>query len=170
MKKYSIITVILFMLSVLFISPSAFSMTGGEITGKIYYNGNQTGCIKIVAVTVSPTNINPFNYKVVNIDNAGPFEFSCLDNGLYFVGAFMDINGDNLPHYNEPLGFYRWPIYITNESKVSNIDFSLKNLPRGGSSINGKIVYAGSKSGKYKYVKLIEERDGKWQEILPLKE
>ncbi|MBN1348930.1 T9SS type A sorting domain-containing protein [candidate division KSB1 bacterium] len=124
----------------------AFALSGGQLGGTIYYNGLQSGPVKIVAVSFPPNLEKPFTHTT--IDAIGEYHIEALDDGLYFVGAFMDVDGNQLPHYSEPIGIFRSPVYIIDGSSVSSVSFALKDLPRGTASFSGIIQYPGTQSGR----------------------
>ena len=147
MKNFNKILILCLIIIIYFLTPSVFSMTGGKISGNIYYNGDQVGTIRVIVVSYSPQGADILHYTVNNINKPGPFTMENLTDGLHFIGAFMDVDGNNLPHYNEPCGFYRYPIYISQGKEVTNVDFPILDLPRGTASIEGKINYTGCQKG-----------------------
>lgn len=133
--------------------PTVWSITGGEITGNIAYDGDQDGAIRIVAIgtSFSDNNVIPISYKVVEINAPGSFIFDDLGEGIYIIGAFMDVNGNKLPYYNEPLGVYHFPVFLQEGKNMNNINFSIYDFPRGTATIKGNINYSGS-AGHIAYI------------------
>ncbi len=133
-QKISIFTFILIL-----IIPGILLSDTGKIQGIIKYDGEKSGSIHVVVISLTIDKSNPVSWQKIAIETPGSFEISSLKNGFYLVGAFLDANNDNLPHYNEPVGVYQKPIYISAENNVAEISFGLFDLPKGTSSYEGKV-------------------------------
>jgi len=138
-KLFGSIYFFILILGFIFIGSTLTLMAEGKISGKIYYGGSQLGPIRIAAVCIPPTTDELYSY--VAIPAAGEYEIELSRDGLYLIGAFMDVDVNMLPGDQEPAGFYLAPIYISGGNEVTNIDFALRQLPRGTGAIEGKVIY-----------------------------
>ena len=130
----------------LLILPLALFANGGIIKGTINYQGDQTGPIIIATLAIPPDLNDPL--VLDTLVAAGSYEICGLADGTYFIASFMDANTDGFPGLDEPVGLYPAPILIEDGATVENIDFEIKELPRGTGSISGKINYTGAFSGE----------------------
>lgn len=140
---------ILLLLLTLFIVPkiSFASHAGkGTISGVIDYQGDKTGKIIIATLIIPPDFDHPL--RLDTLDTPGCYEITELDDGTYFIGAYMDANANDFPGFDEPVGLFPAPITIENAEYVNDIDFAIKDLPRGTGSISGTINYVGAMTGE----------------------
>lgn len=122
------------------------------IQGTITYTGEETGTITVTAFHsdfaqgIFPANIN-------QMDDSGDFNMIGFQPGTYYVGAYLDINGNLFPEpQTEPFAIYSdaatalpIPVDVTENGVVTGIDLVLNDLP--GSSINGSVTWAGEPPG-----------------------
>jgi len=125
--------------------PLAGYAEGGKISGTIEYLGDQNGKIIFAALAIPPDMNEPL--LIDSLDAPGAYEISDLADGTYFLAAFMDVNGDEFPGFDEPLGLYPAPVLLQDSVHISDINFSISELPRGGGSITGEVSYTGALTG-----------------------
>ncbi len=137
----------MFLLLLITISASfSLNATEGKISGTIDYEGQSTGKIYIATVSFPP---DPDKWMLLDsLDAPGYFEIDNLKDGRYFIGAFLDANGNQIPGFDEPMGIYPSIVIIEAGSWVENVNINLKHLPRGTGSISGKVDYIGPMTGE----------------------
>ena len=118
----------------------------GKIAGIINYDGDKTGRVIIATFSVPFDCENPV--KLDTLDAPGFFYINGLDAGTYYISAYMDIDNNNMPGLNEPMGLYPTPISVGEGELAANKDFSLFDLPRGSASVSGNIAYYGTAQGE----------------------
>ena len=74
-----------------------------NITGKIYYNGSGTSSIKIGLFNEVPDE-NSTPVQQMTVASPGQYSFT-VTNGTYYIGAFMDLNGNQYADATEPMGY-----------------------------------------------------------------
>ena len=82
------------------------------------------------------------------LDAPGYYEITDLTAGTYFIGVYMDVNGNGFPGFDEPVGLYPAPIQLDSAGIAENIDVIIKDLPTGAGAISGKVNYIGVKTGE----------------------
>ncbi len=77
---------------------------GGGISGTISYSGPLDWTNVNIGVFTEPC----FSQSAANAETEGPggYEVFPLAPGTYYVGAFMDVNGNDEPDMGEPVGLY----------------------------------------------------------------
>lgn len=90
------------------------------IKGNVVYKGYQSGIIKVMAVAVPDSWLS---MNIGKISRAGVYEIRHLDpHTNYWVKAYMDANGNNVPDYWEPKGEYvSNAVYLVHSADDVNI-------------------------------------------------
>ena len=110
------------------------------ISGTISYGGSETGTIYVVADTIEGSwTTGP----IVSIPSPGGYTNAAVAiNELYWLGAYIDVNGNQQRESWEPSGVYAAnPLVAT--SSLSGINITISDSP----SIFGSIQYSGSSTG-----------------------
>ncbi|MBN2009169.1 T9SS type A sorting domain-containing protein [candidate division KSB1 bacterium] len=141
MKYYASIAA---MLLLLFVSYS-FGHACGKISGDILYSGEKKGNIIVTAFSIPPNMEKPLRLDTLN--TTGYYYLNDFDPGTYFVGAFMDVDGNGYPGLDEPVGFHPAPVKVVNDVVSQHIDITLQELPQGSGSLSGTINYVGVATG-----------------------
>lgn len=118
----------------------------GKISGTISYSGAKTGPVMVALLALPPDMDDPLMLQT--LENPGAYEISGLPDATYFIAAFMDINGNGFPGFDEPIGIFPGPIMVENGGQVDFIDFEIKELPSGTASVSGNVNYTGAMSGE----------------------
>ncbi|OQY30006.1 MAG: hypothetical protein B6244_01730 [Candidatus Cloacimonetes bacterium 4572_55] len=122
------------------------------IQGTVIYEGDSSGSIVAVAFNqdfsqgLFPSNLN-------QLDAPGAYQMVGFSPGSYYIGAFMDANGNLLPEpMEEPFTIYAHPdslmpspVPVDEGAVVEGIDLLLEDLPL--SSATGTIVWEGEPTG-----------------------
>lgn len=131
------------------------------IQGTVTYEGDQTGTVTVMAFEsgfeggIFPANVN-------QLDQPGAYNMVGFLPGSYYVGAFLDANGNLLPEpLEEPFAIYADPdsllpeeIVVEEGGVVSGIDLILEDLPLN--SINGFITWEGTPAGPIVIAAMLE--------------
>ncbi|NOZ61954.1 MAG: T9SS type A sorting domain-containing protein [Calditrichaeota bacterium] len=130
----------------LMILPLALFSQNGAIQGTIAYTGDQAGPIVVATLAIPPDLNAPL--KIDTLMAPGAFSFENLTDGTYFVAAFMDVNMDGFPGFDEPVGLYPGAVTVENSSSVTDVDFAVSELPQGSGAIRGQVHYTGAFTGE----------------------
>ncbi len=130
--------------------------SAASISGNIAYTGSPaTGTLYVGMWTDSSMQSEPI--KKINIVLPPsvfptPYVLQNVSDGTYYVGAFLDVNGNTEPEFDEPWGAYGIPdpISIIGGSSVIGKDFTLAVKTSQGNSISGNISYTGTTAGRLK--------------------
>jgi uncharacterized protein (DUF2141 family) len=131
---------------ILFSLPYMLNASETKITGTIDYQGELSGKIIIATLTIPPDLNEPL--KLDTLDTPGYYEITGLSAGTFFIGAYMDVNANGFPGMDEPVGLHPAPIPVDSAEQITNIDFVIKELPRGTGSISGTVSYTGVQTGE----------------------
>ena len=138
----------------------ALSVTGGysgAVSGSASYSGAQAGPATIVFQLFTSSDASAFPVRVTTASASGQFSnlaysFSGLQDGTYFVRAFRDSNGNNVPDPGEPTGAFGPGGGLANAVSVvggvanpSQAPLTLTDPPTG--AVSGTIVYTGAQTG-----------------------
>ncbi len=141
MKRASIILLGLFISA--FLTSVTMAQTPGSISGTIFYSGSQTGTIYVVAYE-DPSTPPPYR---TSISEPAPYTLNVFP-GTYILRAFMDINGNGIKDWDEPIGEpigRNWTSITVGEGEdVTGVDIALTEP----GSISGMVYYGGVKQGK----------------------
>lgn len=135
-----------FAMVALLLVPFALIGQDGAIQGTIAYTGDQAGPIVVATLAIPPDLNEPL--KMDTLVTPGEYSFQNLSDGTYFVAAFMDVNVDGLPGFDEPIGLFPGAIVIENSSQMTDIDFAIDQLSRGSGKISGQVHYTGANTGE----------------------
>ena len=137
---------IMFVMILALLLPSVIHADTGSLGGMVYYSGVENGTIIVAAFNM---NLDFNNILQLDTLEAGPAEyrFTGLSDGKYLLAAFMDLNGDGLPGFVEPLGAHPSTVEIIDNNELTGIDIYLNQLPRGEKSLSGSVQYAGEATG-----------------------
>jgi hypothetical protein len=103
-----------------------------NVKGTIYYNGQQTNNIRVLAVTDS--NSWSLTYSIT-LTAPGTFQIANLPISNYWIKAFRDLDGDNSPDTIEATGDYAGnPVLISNQ--VTGINITLTELDSDGDGVS----------------------------------
>ncbi|HMO52373.1 MAG TPA: hypothetical protein PKE26_15800 [Kiritimatiellia bacterium] len=133
-----------------------------EISGTISYGGSETGTIYVVADTIEDSwTTGP----IVSISSPGGYTNAAVAiNELYWLGAYMDVNGNQQRESWEPSGVYTVnPLVAT--SSLSGINITISDSP----SIFGRIQYSGSSTGDVYVIAIASSNtwSSEYQTIIP---
>ncbi|HDP98718.1 MAG TPA: T9SS type A sorting domain-containing protein [bacterium] len=134
------------LLSLLAAIPPLLFAIGGKISGFIDYQGEKTGPVIIAILAIPPDFDQPL--RLDTLASAGSYEISDLADGTYFIGAFLDANGNGFPGMDEPMGIFPAPITVVDSAEIYGIDFEIKQLPTGTGTISGNVSYTGVQTGE----------------------
>jgi len=86
----------------------------GSISGTVSYGGGGTGNVLIGAFDNAAFLGDPAGFAVVTTPLPKAYSITNLPNGSYYLGAFLDLNGDNQRQAEEPSGYYAGnPVAVT---------------------------------------------------------
>ena len=131
---------------ILFALPFLVNASEGKISGMVEYQGEQSGKIIIATLAIPPDLNEPL--KLDTLDAPGYYEITDLSAGTFFIAAYLDVNANGFPGLDEPVGLYPAPVPLDSAEHVENIDFVIKELPRGTASISGNVSYIGAQTGE----------------------
>lgn len=131
---------------ILFALPFLVNASDGKISGMVEYQGEQSGKIIIATLAIPPDLNEPL--KLDTLDAPGYYEVTDLSAGTFFIAAYLDVNANGFPGLDEPVGLYPAPVPLDSAEHVENIDFVIKELPRGTASISGNVSYTGAQTGE----------------------
>ncbi|MFC1726161.1 hypothetical protein ACFL4T_11080, partial [candidate division KSB1 bacterium] len=122
-----------------------FTEGGSSVFGTVNYSGQHTGQEIIVALFSVSNMSEPAYY--VTLQSAGSFEIPSVSQGTYYIGAFIDINGD---HVNDAMGSYLGSrgtpemLNIGENDQVTGINITVKDI---NFYISGTLSYSGAYTG-----------------------
>lgn len=129
----------------------------GSISGQLNYTGTQGGGIFIGLFTRPNFGEPGAFFDGIELSSPSPFGFTNLPSGTtYYLGAFIDVNGNFQPDAGEDGGNYGGqtpsPIYLQSGRSVSGINFTITPSndafgPAGGGSVQGQVSYSGPQTG-----------------------
>ena len=104
-----------------------------DVSGSIYYNGDDEGILTIAAfadgIEETPVDVRQISTEWITF----PFDYLLyLPNGEYYILSYIDVDeNDELPNISiDPIGYYGLPTYvIITDDGIENIDINLRRIP-----------------------------------------
>ena len=133
--------------------PGLGSTGNSVIAATVSYTGSSTGSV-FIGIATDPEIENILYIKTLT--STGSFTQSVIGNTSYYIGAFIDTNGNGTPEFEgdfkEPIGLYDSnddgapdPIFVPLSSSVAAGTFLLYDPPNG--AVSGTATYAGAALG-----------------------
>ena len=116
----------------------ASNAMAARLSGQLTQTGTGHGQFFLYVVRVSLS--NPVA-GTANLSAPGPWSVDVPD-GTYFIFAFRDVNGNQLPSRGEPMGFYGQPFPARVQVQGADVPGLDLNLRAGGDSDLDAPVYA----------------------------
>ena len=105
--------------------------SGGSISGELTYTGNEGYNPVSVSLFLNPDDAPVATLVVSSSTGIYPYSFIGIPDGTYYIGALMDLNGNDQPEPDEPFAWYGAPTPLSISSSISeyaDIDFQLNDL------------------------------------------
>lgn len=104
--------------------------SGGSISGEVTYTGDEGYNPISVGLFLNPNNAPVVTDEVTSGTGIYSYSFVGIPDGTYYIGALMDLNGNDQPDPGEPFSWYGSPtllIISSTTSEYTDIDFQLND-------------------------------------------
>lgn len=104
--------------------------SGGTISGEVTYTGNHGYNPVSVGLFLNPNDAPVATDGVTSGTGIYSYSFVGIPDGTYYIGALMDLNGNDQPDPGEPFNWYGVPtslVVSSTTSEYTDIDFQLND-------------------------------------------
>jgi hypothetical protein len=104
--------------------------SGGSISGEVTYTGDEGYNPVSVGLFLNPNDAPVATDTVTSGTGIYSYSFVGIPDGTYYIGALMDLNGNDQPDPGEPFSWYGAPtplVISSSTSEYTDIDFQLND-------------------------------------------